>query len=491
MPYIDDFLNSITMYRLVLWGLAALAALAVALGFFGLIAYSGLGLLLSAAVLFCACWSANYLFALLLNAPRNSESAYITGLILFFVLAPVAGASDVWWLALAGAIAMASKYVLAIRKKHIFNPAAVSAVILSLLGSTAAIWWIGTPAMLPGALVLGLLVVRKIRRFDLFWSFIVAAVIASSIYDWSIGTAIPGALLQMVMSWPLVFFAAIMLTEPLTTPPARPMRLAYGALVGILFALPFHFGIVYASPALALVLGNIFSYAVSPKQKIFLRFASKTQLSANVYEFAFTQSGALAFVPGQYLEWTLPHRKPDTRGNRRYFTIASAPQDREIKLGVRVSERSSSFKKALMELHEGVVLSATALAGEFTLPKEASRKLVFMAGGVGITPFASMLRHLMAGGEKRDIVLVYAASNEKDFAYHDLIDAAQAKLGLRAVYVAGTMVTEDLVRKEVPDYAERMFYLSGPNAMVRAYRRMLLGLSVHRGRIKTDYFPGF
>ncbi len=229
---------------------------------------------------------------------RNSESAYITGLILFFVLAPVAGASDVWWLALAGAIAMASKYVLAIRKKHIFNPAAVSAVILSLLGSTAAIWWIGTPAMLPGALVLGLLVVRKIRRFDLFWSFIVAAVIASSIYDWSIGTAIPGALLQMVMSWPLVFFAAIMLTEPLTTPPARPMRLAYGALVGILFALPFHFGIVYASPALALVLGNIFSYAVSPKQKIFLRFASKTQLSANVYEFAFTQSGALAFRAG-------------------------------------------------------------------------------------------------------------------------------------------------------------------------------------------------
>ncbi len=102
-----------------------------------------------------------------------------------------------------------------------------------------------------------------------------------------------------------------------------------------------------------------------------------------------------------------------------------------------MSERSSSFKKALMELHEGVVLSATALAGEFTLPKEASRKLVFMAGGVGITPFASMLRHLMAGGEKRDIVLVYAASNEKDFAYHDLIDAAQAKLGLRAVYVAG------------------------------------------------------
>jgi ferredoxin-NADP reductase len=114
-----------------------------------------------------------------------------------------------------------------------------------------------------------------------------------------------------------------------------------------------------------------------------------------------------------------------------------------------------------------------------------------MAGGVGITPFASMLRHLMASGEKRDIVLIYAASSEEDFAYRDLIKAAEARLGLRAVYVARTVVTEDIVKREVPDYAERTFYLSGPNAMVRAYRRMLLGLSVHRSRIKTDYFPGF
>ena len=479
------------MYRLVLYGLTALAALAVILGFVGVLAYGAAGMLISLWLLIAVCWGTNKLFAQVLGAPRNIESEYITAFILFFLLAPVASPSDAGWIVAAGVIAMASKYIFAIKKRHIFNPAAVAAVTVGLLGSTVSIWWVGTPVMLPFVAIFGLLVVRKIRRFDLFWSFVLSSVVATIVYDLYIGVAVQSALLQTFLSWPLVFFATIMLTEPLTTPPAQRMRIAYGVLTGILFAVPFHLGILYASPALALVLGNIFSYLVSPKQRIVLRFVSKQKLSANVYEFAFAPNAQLTFAPGQYMEWTLPHRKSDTRGNRRYFTIASAPGDEHIKLGVRISPEPSSFKKALMHLERDAVLSAASLAGEFTLPADASQKLVFIAGGVGITPFASMLRDLIARAHKRDIVLIYAASTEEDFAYRDVLDAAKAAVGLKVVYVPKVLISDELIKKEVPDYKTRMFYLSGPNAMVRTYRTLLLTLGVHRLKIKTDYFPGF
>lgn len=488
MPYIDDFLNKITMYRLVLWGLGILAVFVVGLGFSGVLAYGGAGMLLSLAILLCVCYGSNYLFALVWRAPRNIESAYITALILFFILAPVASISDVWWLAAAAAVAMGSKYVLALRKHHIFNPAAVAALAISLAGSDITIWWVATPVLLPAVVVIGLLFVRKLRRFDLFLSFIIVGSAATALYDLYAGVPLWSGFVQHMLSWPFIFVAAVMLTEPLTTPPARAMRIAYGVLVALLCSVPFHIGFVYSSPALALVLGNIFSYAVGPKQRLLLRFVSKKRLSANVYEFAFLPDAPLEFVPGQYLEWTLPHSRPDTRGNRRYFTIASAPGERELKLGVRLAQTPSSFKKALFALEEGATLSAASLAGEFVLPRDPAHKLVCIAGGVGITPFASMLRHLLARGERRDITLVYAASAQEDFAYGELLREAQDKLGLRVVYTTD-FVTKEMITK-IPGYAERTFYISGPDAMVRTYRRLLRTLHIPEHRLKTDYFPG-
>src|SRR5271170_2828649 len=144
MKKINDFLNNITMYRLLLYGLFILAFLAMIFGFFGLIGYGALQIFISLVVLIFSCSVSNYIFAKLWHAPRNVESVYITALILLFVLAPFSTFSDLLWLCLAGVIAMASKYIFAIKKKHIFNPAAISAVILGLFGSGLAIWWIGT-----------------------------------------------------------------------------------------------------------------------------------------------------------------------------------------------------------------------------------------------------------------------------------------------------------------------------------------------------------
>ena len=80
-------------------------------------------------------------------------------------------------------------------------------------------------------------------------------------------------------STPLVFFATVMLTEPLTTPPTTALRIPYGILTGILFAPAIHFGGIYSTPELSLVIGNVFSYLISPKKKLTLALKNIEKIS--------------------------------------------------------------------------------------------------------------------------------------------------------------------------------------------------------------------
>ncbi len=77
---------------------------------------------------------------------------------------------------------------------------------------------------------------------------------------------------------------------------------------------------------------------------------------------------------------------PDRRGNRRFFTIASAPGAAEVWLGVKVHPVPSAFKKRLMALKPGNRVHAAQLAGHFVLPRAKDRKVAMIAGGIGITP---------------------------------------------------------------------------------------------------------
>ncbi len=491
MNILDSFLNRITMYRLLLLGLTALAAYAWVLSVFGFLSYPWWALLGSLVILWIACAGSEYILAMLFHRPVNIESQWITAFILFFTLAPLASVSDALLVALAGVLAIASKYILVIHKRHLFNPAAASLLIMTLAGTGLASWWVAAPVLLPGVAILGLLIVRKIHRFDALLSFVLAAA-AVLIFSGFMQGRDPIATVQtLLLSWPLVFFGTIMLTEPFTMPPSRPLRIVYGVIVGALFSSQFHFGFLYATPQFALIMGNLYAYIVGSKQKLSLRFKSKQMLSPTVYEFTFTPDQQLDFEAGQYMEWTLEHKKPDARGNRRYFTVASAPHEAEVRLGARIGEKSSTFKNALMALAPGGTLAAGSVSGDFTLPKDASKKLVFIAGGIGITPFISMIRHMIGKEEKRNVTLLYAANTADDFAYKNILDEAASTIGLKVAYLAGVKITEETLRTYAPTIAEHTFYISGPEGMVRAYKTLLRNMGVPARQIKTDYFPGF
>ncbi len=492
------------MYRVVLYGLTLLAACAFILSAFKLIFFTPLELAASLVTLLVTCGLVNWVFAKLFKIPANVESVFITAWILFLVLAPSTARADILWIAAAGAIAMASKYVLVFRKHHIFNPAAIGVLIPGLLGSGLAIWWVATPLMFPLVLVVGFLVVRKVHHFNSVIAFLAVSLGYLMLTGIMADRSVWPLFKELMLSWPIIFFASVMFTEPLTMPARKHLQIVYGALIGFLFSIQFHVGPVYSSPELALVLGNIFSFIVSPKQRLILKFKEKTQLAANMFEFIFTAPQRLQFLPGQYSEWTLFHEKPDTRGNRRYFTIASAPESNDIAIGIRLSDPSSSFKQQLANLKTGDAIMASSAAGDFVLPKNKEKKIVFIAGGIGVTPFASMLRHLLETKEKRTATMLYSVRTCADIAYQSVFDQAEKELGIKTHYIVTDVsclppgwttptgyISDPTIRQLVPDFKERLFYISGPFVMVDATEKLLKKMGVPSSQIKTDFFPGF
>ncbi len=490
MSFIDRFLNTITMYRLVLYELIFLAVISIIFSYIGKLGYNWpiTSMIFSLVVLLVSCYIINLIFSKILRIPINIESSLITALILFLIMPPASTEKEIIILVLVGFIAMASKYLISPFKKHIFNPVALAIFIIYILNFNTAIWWVGDTSMIPFLLIFGFLVIRKIKRFAMFLSFTVAWLFSLSFFERTIFTSLQS--FQFALG-PTLFFATIMLTEPITTPPTRKLQIIYGALAGFLLNVNFRVGKLVTTPEFVLILVNIFSYSTSPKRKLIFLLKEKNKLAKDIYEFIFIPDAKFSFRPGQYLEWTLAHNKTDSRGNRRFFTIASSPTENYIKLGVKYNNPPSSFKNKLFGFKNGDKILAGQLGGDFVLPRDSNKKLVFLAGGIGITPFRSMIKYLLDKGETRDIVLLYNAKSDDEIVYHDLFAEAQHKIGFKPKYVIGNFITEKLIKNEVPDYIERNFYISGPAIMVNTLKKMLLEMGVSRFNIKTDYFPGF
>lgn len=492
------------MYRLVLYYLTALIANALIFSFLGIISFSPLSIIFSTAIIVILSFLANKVFARIFNAITNAESVYISAFILALIITPVQSVQEAIFLGLAAVLAMASKYILTINEKHIFNPAAVSVFLTAVIINQSASWWVGNIFMIPITVLGGFLIVKKIQKTDLVFSFSATSllvIIAFAVFN-------EGNLLEILnqafLYSPFLFFVFVMLTEPQTTPLAKRMQIAYGILVGILYSSQLHIGNFYITPEMALIIGNIFSYIVSSKQKLIFFVKEKIKIAPDIFEFIFAPKEKVQFLPGQYMEWTLEHPNPDTRGNRRYFTIASSPTENNFRLGIKFYEKGSSFKNTLINIGHDIPIVSAQLAGDFTLPKDEKQKLVFIAGGIGITPFRSIIKYLIDKNEKRDIVLLYANKQSADIVYKDIFDEAEKKIGIKAYYAISDenqapkdwqgitgRIDGEKIKEVVPDFKERIFYLSGPHSLVDAFEKTLVDMGISRNKIKIDFFPGY
>jgi ferredoxin-NADP reductase len=227
------------------------------------------------------------------------------------------------------------------------------------------------------------------------------------------------------------------------------------------------------------------------------RVAAIRQLTPTVKSFRFPRPAALDYRAGQYMLVTI---RVDGAPATKPFTISSSPTERDY-LQFTKKLTGHPFSNALDALTPGAWARLDAPHGRFTFAGEHP-KLALLAGGIGITPLRSICRYCADAGIDTDIVLLYGSRTAQDLAFREEFEAMQAaQPSFRVVFTleqpphdwagAQGFIDAALIRREIPDYAARVFYVCGPPVMIRVMERLLGELVVRDARIRTERFAGY
>jgi ferredoxin-NADP reductase len=222
-----------------------------------------------------------------------------------------------------------------------------------------------------------------------------------------------------------------------------------------------------------------------------LTLVEKRRETDDTKSFFFAGDSGLTWKAGQYIHYKLPHADPDARGIERYFSIASAPFEKRVRLTCRFAHRSSSFKKALDALPIGSEIEADPPEGDFCVD-DLSKPLVFIAGGIGITPFRAILLDLEHRQQAFQIQLLYANRGEDAVFRGELDSLAKRRPSLRICYYIGDdRLDAKGIQRAAPELDPHRFYVSGPEPMVESFDKILKELGVPEKEIENDFFPGY
>lgn len=223
--------------------------------------------------------------------------------------------------------------------------------------------------------------------------------------------------------------------------------------------------------------------------KISLVLVKKYPEVTDTITFLFQPEEKFDYTAGQFLKYTLPHSNPDDRGIQRYFTIVSAPSEGFVQISTRFSQKSSTFKQALKNMEPGDKIQAEGPMGSFTFD-ETIPEMVWIAGGIGITPFRSILKQLDHDNLNPKITLLYA-NRSADIPFKELIDEFKSRHNNFKVIYTQERLGEDFIKNHVPDLGLPTFYVSGPEPLVESLMEMLTNMGIEKNKLKRDAFPGY
>lgn len=225
----------------------------------------------------------------------------------------------------------------------------------------------------------------------------------------------------------------------------------------------------------------------------------RDEISKTITTFWFEPEQPLRFTAGQFTELTIPHNKPDKRGTKRWFSIASSPTHELIAITSKYAgeQDSSSFKRAMFALKPGDSVELAEAMGDFVLPKLTLTPLIFIAWDVGLTPFLSIFEWLIEQKERRNIKFIYAVESEDDIMYQEIFNRA----GIHATIIVekpspawggeqGHLNADLIVGIEEPT-PDTLIYLSGPEEQLKQVKKDLLDHGVESHQLVTDFFPGY
>jgi ferredoxin-NADP reductase len=215
----------------------------------------------------------------------------------------------------------------------------------------------------------------------------------------------------------------------------------------------------------------------------------------------FAVDGYPDYRPGAYFWVELPDRgHADEKGLRRHISLVTSPTERGV-VGLATRLRDSAFKRTLAELEVGDEVEVEEPKGSFLLPEDTSVEYVFVAGGIGITVFRSMLRYIADTGEPYRVTLVYSNRDRESAAFLDELEQLERRIpGLRVVL---TMTDDpgwegetrhldgDVLAELVGGLEGKTFLVAGPPPMAQAVADSLLAAGLPQERVLSDKFSGY
>jgi ferredoxin-NADP reductase len=230
----------------------------------------------------------------------------------------------------------------------------------------------------------------------------------------------------------------------------------------------------------------------------------REEIAEGTMAFHFVKPADFQFRAGQSIDLTLLNPpETDAEGNSRAFSIASAPFDNDLMIATRM--RDTALKRVLRKASPGLQVKIDGPGGSFVLHRKSEKPAVFLAGGIGITPFLSIIRQAGNDQSPHHLYLFYSNRRPEDAAFLDLLsEATKRNPNFHLIATMTEMdkshrewkgetgsINKDMLTKHLPSLQGPIYYLAGPPAMIAAMRSMLIEAGVDEDDIRTEEFFGY
>ncbi len=207
-------------------------------------------------------------------------------------------------------------------------------------------------------------------------------------------------------------------------------------------------------------------------------------------EVVFDRPEDFEFLAGQYIEVAVPELKyPDSKGASRVFSIASSCGENFVSIAFR--DTGSGYKKTLIEMKEDSEVFLKKPAGFFTMPEDGEMKHVFIAGGIGVIPFLSMIRTMAEEGKNSKVSLLYGNRDMASSAYAKELRDLSSKSDNFSLDMIFGRIDDEHIQRHAEDVDNTLWWIVGPPAMVIEIKHLLRALGINDDKIRIEEFIGY
>jgi ferredoxin-NADP reductase len=233
------------------------------------------------------------------------------------------------------------------------------------------------------------------------------------------------------------------------------------------------------------------------------KLIGRERLGGDVAVFRLEKPEGFQFTAGQWCLLTVPAMGfNDERGLRRPLSIASSPLEKELLFATKLSD--SAFKRTLAEMSPLTAITLEAPRGNLVLPGETATPIVFLAGGIGITPFRSMCRYAADARTGHDVTLFYSSKTPDETPFLEELQRMPQQNEDVSVVITMTRAPEDpaawtglrgrlgaeTIKEGCTVWEKAVYYIAGPPVMADAMKQTLVTMNVPADRIKVELFAG-